>query len=102
MTIVFGGAAFGGIIGFSASESTNEDEAFSGHRAARTSSVWPSTLTLRQIFAIDPASSIKNVVRSIPKYSRPYMFFRFHTSYAVVTFPSSLKSGKLRWYLSLN
>src|SRR2546427_441116 len=28
MTIVFGGAAFGGIIGFSASESSNEDEAF--------------------------------------------------------------------------
>src|SRR5207244_5272493 len=83
MTMVFGGAAFGGIIGVSASESSNEDEAFSVQRAARTSSVWPSTLTLCQILAIDPASSMRNVVRSIPKYSRPYRFFNFHISYAV-------------------
>src|SRR3989441_5068021 len=103
MTIVFGGAAFGGIIGVSLSESTSEDEAFADQRAAMTSSVWRSTLTLCQIFAIEPASSMRNVVRSIPKYSRPYRFFNFHTSYAVVTFPSSsLNSGKLRWYLSLN
>src|SRR2546425_737477 len=33
----------------------------------------------------------------------PIVFFRFHTSYAVVTCPSSsLSSGKFRWYLSLN
>src|SRR2546427_56594 len=102
MPIVFGGAAFGGIIGLRRRNRRTKMK-LSGHRAARTSSVWPSTLTLRQIFAIDPASSIRNVDRSIPKYSRPYMFFRFHTSYAVVTCPSSsLSSGKFRWYLSLN
>src|SRR5437899_11224595 len=80
-----------------------EDEPCSGQSAARTSSVCPSTRTLGQILATFPRSSIRNVVRSIPKYSRPWRFFFFQTPYAPVTRPSSsLSSGKLRLYLSLN
>ena len=47
--------------------------------AARTSSAWPGTFTLRQTLARRPLRSIRKVERSTPKYLRPYMLFSFHT-----------------------
>src|SRR5258705_10994037 len=43
--------------------------------AASTSSAWPSTLTLRQIFAIRPSAPIRTVVRRIPWKVLAYMDF---------------------------
>mmetsp|Transcript_2909 Transcript_2909/g.5037 ORF Transcript_2909/g.5037 Transcript_2909/m.5037 type:complete len:262 (+) Transcript_2909:861-1646(+) len=47
--------------------------------AARTASAWPGTLTLGQTIATSPLASIRYVVRSIPIYFLPYMFFSFQT-----------------------
>jgi hypothetical protein len=44
-------------------------------RAANTSVTWPPTLTLRKIAFNLPAWSITNVLRSMPQYFLPYMFF---------------------------
>ena len=49
--------------------------------AANTSSTCPGTLTLRQIFAILPLLSMRNVERSIPMYLRPYMLFSTQEPY---------------------
>ena len=43
--------------------------------AASTSSAWPSTRTLRQIFAIRPSAPIRTVVRMIPMKLLPYIDF---------------------------
>src|ERR1700756_1853420 len=43
--------------------------------AARTSSAWPSTLTLRQTLRIRPSAPTRTVVRTIPWKVLPYMDF---------------------------
>ena len=64
------------------------------YRACNTSSAWPAGLTLWKIFAIFPLVSIRNVVRSMPKYFFPYMLFSFQTPYASATvWSTSASSG---------
>ena len=55
----------------------------SSRTAFSTASAWPGTFTLRQIFAILPRGSTRNVDRSTPMYFRPYMDFSTQTPYAV-------------------
>ena len=52
-----------------------------------TAAAWPGTLTLRQLRATRPVSSIRNVARSTPIYLRPYMLFSTHVPNASQTRP---------------
>src|SRR5262245_57106481 len=71
--------------------------------ASSTSSTWPLTLTLRQIFRTTPSPSIRKVARSMPMYLRPYRLFSIQVPYFSQILPSSSDtSGKLSWYLALN
>jgi BarA-like signal transduction histidine kinase len=48
---------------------------FAARAAFITSSACPVTLTFRQAFSTFPSAPIKNVLRSIPIYFRPYIDF---------------------------
>jgi hypothetical protein len=52
---------------------------FSARAASSTSSVWPSTFTLRQMSRMTPLPSIRKVARSTPIYFLPYMLFSTQT-----------------------
>ena len=72
-------------------------------RAASTSAAWPVTLTLRQALAIFPALSIRNVLRSMPIYLRPYIDFSTQVPYFSATAcVSSDASGNVSSYFSAN
>ena len=59
---------------------------------ARTSSAWPSGLTLLKMWAILPSGPIRNVVRSMPMTFFPYMFFSLMTPKALQTVLSASAS----------
>src|ERR1700677_4291234 len=68
-----------------------------------TSSAWPVTLTLRHAFSTFPSVPIRNVLRSIPMYFRPYIDFSTHVPYRSATACSSSDaSGKVSPYLAAN
>ena len=86
-----------------ATAATGRRRHFSPCAAARTSAAWPVTLTLRQALAILPALSIRNVLRSIPIYLRPYIDFSTQVPYFSATAcDSSDASGNVSWYFSAN
>lgn len=47
--------------------------------AFSTSSAWPATFTLGQVWATVPSRPMSRVARSMPMYLRPYMLFSTHT-----------------------
>src|SRR5262249_12471997 len=64
---------------------------------------WLVTLTLRHAFTTLPRLSIRNVLRSIPIYLRPYIDFSTHVPNCSATVcDSSDASGNVSWYLSAN
>ena len=48
-------------------------------KAVNTSSTCPSTFTFGKMRSIVPSRSMRNVVRSMPMYVRPYIDFSFQT-----------------------
>lgn len=80
-----------------------EPNHFMALTCARTSSAWPSGLTLLKMWAILPSGPMRNVVRSMPMTFLPYMFFSLITPKALQTFLSASASRvKGRSYFSLN
>src|SRR6185312_16046614 len=66
-----------------------------------TSAAWLVTLTLRHVLATLPDLSIRNVLRSMPMYLRPYIDFSTHVPYAsAAACVSSEASGKVRLYFA--
>src|ERR1700680_4547784 len=61
--------------------------------ASRTSSAWPSTLSLRHWFLSTPRASSRKVLRSIPITLRPYIFFSRITSNCLQARPSASDSS---------
>src|SRR6185437_8156342 len=71
--------------------------------ACNTSAAWPVTLTFLHTRAIFPSLSIRNVLRSMPMYFRPYIDFSTQVPYLSATArDSSDASGNVSLYLAAN
>ena len=88
----------------SASRAHGEGKAYySSAIAFSTCSSWPSTLTAFQSLATLPWASIRYVLRWMPIFFLPYMFFSRHAPYfSAILWPGSASRGKLSSYLSRN